>query len=63
MILFHVPGGRSSLGFPATVTVPGLSGCRTGDGFPWSEPIATRSAPPAELHLALWAWLSNLSHQ
>ena len=52
MILFHVPGGRWKI-------VAWLS----GDGFPWSEPIATRSAPPAELHLALWAWLSNLSHQ
>jgi hypothetical protein len=25
--LFRVPGARSSLGFPGTVTLPGLVGC------------------------------------
>ena len=36
--LLSVPGGTSTPGLPATVTIPGFIGVETGDDFPWSEP-------------------------
>ena len=41
-ILFNVPGARSSLGFPATVTRPGFEGCLN---CLWLPRVATRVHP------------------
>src|SRR5262245_20184878 len=62
-ILFNVPGGKSSLGFPATVTRPVLLGCLNWRWLPrvatWIQPsrrsipstsdtFMTRSFPPEQ---------------
>lgn len=41
-ILAHVPGGRSSPGLPAIVTVPGLTGCRY---WRWLPRVRTNRQP------------------
>ena len=45
-MLFHVPGGRSSLGLPGTVTRPGLTGCLN---CLWLPLIRTSRHPSASI--------------
>lgn len=50
-MLLSVPGAKSSLGFPATVTRPGLDGCLN---WRWLPRVATKNHP------SLWS-MSNTS--
>ncbi len=46
-MLFHVPGGKSSPGFPGTVTRPGLSGCLN---WRWLPLVRTSRHPSSSIN-------------
>ena len=46
-MLFHVPGDKSSDGFPAIVTLPGLPGCLY---WRWLPRVATNTQPSSSIN-------------
>src|SRR5436190_10368536 len=58
-MLRSVPGGKTALGLPATVTRPGLDGCLY---CRWLPLITTRYQPSASMSLSISPTLSGTVH-